>query len=552
MKKLFGPISMTLLLVMLATCSTVPDRRIAPISSVAAYAPAETAYFLANKRTPDPDVAASSWRMIQPTLDFVQTLITVSLSNQDAPPALVPVMIELDGKLNRTGFSELGLDGNGDIAIYGHGVFPVIRAHVADAELLEQTLSRILANAGDAYRLASFDDMPYHELTAGKVRILLITRSNQMIMSIFHQDYQPVILPHLFAEGPMQLNILNSGQIDQVNSALGTLEQSPTIHFDTGRFMSAMVGPGAVDDPVFAEFAGMLGEVCIAEIMDMTTVVPSTSAGYTIVNESVISSVGVLAIRPDLNQGLRQAVRSVPGIGARRNGLINFGMGFDIPRSREFLAQQAGSILADPYQCEFLSGLNSAAAKLDESMKSPLPPFIANFFGFRLNLVDANLATELPTELKAVLMLSIDSAPTLLMMVSALMPELADLGLQPDGVAVSMPEGMIPIPVENPSVAMSESAIVMTVGSEMVTEIDSYLTAIHPEKPILMSIGYSGEGMDYFNSMNQSALKDYFSEAGEALPSMYGWLDYLNGDLYFSDDGLMMTSYARILQQGED
>ncbi len=508
------------------------------------YIPADTPYVFANLQTMPDDMIDVMWKMADPSMSMYQSMITNALSEGNLPPAVEALLSELDGNMSREGMANMGFAEDGNFAFYGVGVFPVMRMGVADEGKLTAMIDRVMAKAGAEMQKASLGGVSYYMGGDNEGSFVLSVNDGQLVAGIFPTQAKDALLPSVLGTSKPSENIADSGRIEAANKRLGLLPYG-TLLIDTVKLTREVLENNSPGSEVFAEVRAGLDAVCVGEFIDMAGVVPGIVYGFDSMTDSSVSQRGVIGIRKDIASGFKDVIRAVPGIGSGGDAMFSFGMGFDILKMKSFLVSRIEAIQNDPYQCAHLQELNNSTSEMLAQINQPLPPFVGNFYGMRMDLLNGNFDGPMPTGVEARVMFGIDNPQSLIMMGAAMMPELAELQIPSNGDPVPLPAGMIPLPMDAPHVSMMSHGIAFSVGNGVQDGLKDYLDADLPSPAPFMAMSYSGDLMDmYLQKMNE------FAQAyGQStmMPSSMEWMDRAEATFVISDRGIEMsgTTYLK-------
>ena len=135
------------------------------------------------------------------------------------------------------------------------------------------------------------------------------------------------------------------------------------------------------------------------------------------------------------------------------------------------LGKKVAALEEDPWECEHLSDLQDGLfAARDQALAQPVPPVLYDFHGFLAVVEDMqgfDLARkQAPESIDASFLLAIDNAQGLLAMGQAMLPQLAEMNIEPDGKAHRFELPETGAEAETAWVALSESAIALSVSED--------------------------------------------------------------------------------------
>ncbi len=505
------------------------------------YVPSDTPYVFASLEAMPEDEMEIMWKMAESSMATYQQGFDALRREEDVPAIVKAIVDELDGNMSREGLLNLGLAENGNFAVYGQGVFPVIRMSVDDASKMTAMFDRVMAKSDNMMTRATFDGMDYYRAEADGASILMSVQDDQVVMSLVPSMAVDSLLPSILGTVMPAKNISQSKRLEKANDELGLLPYG-TMLIDTVQLAREVLQSDSPGSEVFAEPRTELSATCIDEFIEMAGVVPGLVYGFTGIDDDEVTQRGVIGVRSDIAGTMKNVMRAMPGLGTDNSGMFSFGMGFDIIKLKEFVTAQAQAIQNDPYQCDKLQDMNAHLDQMMAQVNQPLPPFVSNIYGLRVNLLGGNFDGPMPTDLRAMIMVGIDNPGMLLGMGAAMMPELAELELSNDGEPQPLPAGMIPIPLDSPHIAMMKHGLAISIGSGVQDDLQSFLDADVKSPAPFMSMAYSAEGIDMYLDKMYEMTAEYGESNSMVMPNMSEWLDHAETSLFISDRGIEMTS----------
>lgn len=505
------------------------------------YIPSDTPYVFASLESMPEDELEIMWKMAGPSMAMYDQLFDAMRNEQDVPPIVSAIIEELDGNMSREGLQNLGLAENGNFAIYGQGVFPVVRMSVGDKGKMTAMFDRIMSKSDNIMVRADYDGIDYYRADADSASVMISVQDDHVVLSMVPSMVADNLLPSILGTVKPAKNIIQSKRLDRANDELGLLPYG-TMLIDTVQLVREVLQSDSPGSEVFAEPRAELSAACVDEFIEMAGVVPGVVYGLTGIDDDEVSQRGVIGIRSDIASTMKDVMRAMPGLGTDSDGMFSFGMGFDIIKLKDFMVSRATAIQSDPYQCDKLQDLNGQMDQMLAQINQPLPPFVSNIYGLRVNLISGNFDGPMPTDLRAMIMVGIDNPEMLLGMGAAMMPQLAELNLSNDGEPKPLPNGMIPVPMDSPHVAMMDHGLAISVGNGVQDDLKDFLDADVKSPAPFMSFGYSAEGMDMYMDMMNNMSAQYGQPNAMTMPKMSEWLDHAEASMYMSDRGIEMTS----------
>jgi len=154
-----------------------------------------------------------------------------------------------------------------------------------------------------------------------------------------------------------------------------------------------------------------------------------------------------------------------------------------------------------------------------ESLNQPIPPIVYGFKGFLAVIEDIrgmDLANNMrPTGADLRLLVTTDNAAGLLAMGAMFSPEIAGLDIKPDGVPVKFESQQLAGVVDAAYVAMTDTALALSIGEGVEARLDGMMTAAINEPHPFMSMEM--DSARYYDFIGQTMLieDDEEGEEGE-------------------------------------
>ncbi|MDJ0657045.1 MAG: hypothetical protein QNJ40_22995 [Xanthomonadales bacterium] len=517
-------------------------------SPLLAYIPDDTPYFLANESEISDDLVDLIWEMAEPGLGYAEAAIAAKLAEGTDDPAEQAVLEELSGKLNREGLSELGLDPGGNMAIYGLGVLPVLRAEITDSSALKATISRIEEKSGKAIPKVNRGGIEYYELGDAEGTIIVSVNDNQVVMGVTPTIAKDTVLDQILGIEKPARSVADSGRISDLNKEFGLLPVA-TLFVDPPALVDAVLSDDSeAAQMMFSEERAKMTPACVAEIRGMAEIMPRMVSGYTALDRSRMDQVAHAELRSDIAQSLQGLMIPMAGMGQEAGGLFNFALAFDLLKTKQFLIDRAAAVSAEPYQCAELADINTGMAELQTKLSQPLPPMVGNIQGLRINIKEAEMAAGgMPTNLRALVMVGMTNPQLIVGMASAFVPQMATLQMDTNGTPVPVPPNVIPFPLDEPHVAMMNHGLAFSVGVGEQDNLKSFLDAELPDEPSFITMGYDAAAMQMYQQQMMQTMAAMSGEAGMPdMPAPADLLDRVHATISFSDKGVDIVSTSTL------
>jgi hypothetical protein len=408
---------------------------------------------------------------------------------------------EFRSLLSREGLKQAGLTRDSTGLLYGNGLLPVLRVTLSDAMLFEDLITRIEAKAGEQLPVGEVEGMPYRFIEDEGVRIIIATADDQLVLTVAPGSLDDTALARLLGLKLPAENIAQTGKLLEIANEYGLMHEYVGL-VDTVRLVDTFIDEPDDLDALLLEMAGYdattLGDDCKAEFRALAGIAPRVVTGYEEVSAEKVRSVAVVELRADISSEFTAFVSQVPGLGAIYDSLFSFGMSMNVEALRSFFDKRVAALQEDPWECEHMADLQDGLfAAREQALAQPVPPVIYDFHGF-LAIVDELEGfdpgkKQPPESIDASFLLAIDNAQGLLAMGQAMIPQLAELAIEPDGKPHRFELPDSGSGAKEAWVALQESAIALSVSEDGETVLPALLAAEGSTPPPFLSMGLDGE-----------------------------------------------------------
>ena len=487
------------------------------------YIPADSPYVIVSTAPLPSKLADKLEPQIEEILQAYQVILRHMMSEQlaklnedtgDSPDAdrFRGLMEEIISLMSLDGIRAAGIERESAFAFYGNGLLPVVRFELSDADLFDAVVEGMEEKAGQPMLTGVANGAAYKYVGAEKVNIVIATIDDQAVITMVPAAFGEKDVALAIGEKLPRKSLKRSKTIKAIEEEYG-FDEYMTGYVDIERLAGVFAGhTSAQDDAFFAAIGDApppVTDVCAAEIMEMAGIAPRIVFGYSEVTSSQLESAMIVELREDIAAGLATIPAAVPGLGADFGGLMSVGFGLNPIALRDFFESRLDAMEAKPFECETFSQLQAGVAKGREALNQPLPPVVYSFRGFVANIadiqgVDFESGTP-PTSIDASILVAVENAETLLMMATMMDPQIAALGLLPDGKPVKLELAQLATIAEEAFAALSENALSISVGDGAEMNSAEMLVADSSEPAPFMS-------------MNMDAAR-YYALIGDAMQS---------------------------------
>ena len=455
------------------------------------YVPADTPYIFA-MLDPFPDEVADK---LEPKIDAIlrshagmlKTIRDTALKSAEGggiPNEAAEALDEMGKLLSIEGFRGAGIQRDSKAVVYGVGLLPVLRMTLSDGDLMDAAIARVEEKAGDGMSVAIIGGQSYRYAGDDEGRLVVAVIDNEIVLSIVPTNLPDELLKSVLGLTLPKSSMADSGELQKIIDDNDFLTHSVGL-IDFERIVATFLDDqSGVNEELLAlmEYDGsVLDDVCRSEIREMSGIFPRIVTGYSEMSVDRFVSDTILELRSDIAAGLAALPAPVPGLGSDQGGLLAFGMSVDLLAAREFYTARLDALQADPYECELFADLQEGLEQARTALNQPIPPIVYSFKGFLAVVEDIegmDLANnQPPTSADIRVLVATDNAAGLLAMGAMFSPEIAGLDIKPDGKPVRFESQRLAGAVDAAYVAMTDTALAMSIGQGTEVQLGDMLSA---------------------------------------------------------------------------
>ena len=488
------------------------------------YVPADTPYLLAMPTALPDDVLDQLEPQADVTLKMYPALIKGILNSViatkqgegediDDLQEVMPFVDELGGLLSIEGLHAAGIDRESLLVMYGVGLLPVIRITLSDGSLLEAAVTRLEDAAQKKMSVATIGAHEYRYAGGDKARVIVAIIDNELVVSVVPAELSEEHLNAVLgltlpdenvAESLALQNLADKYDFREYLVGFIDLERIASV------FLDDQAGVNAQLLSMMEYDGGAISDTCKADARSLAGIMPRIVVGYSDISVEKLSSKAVFELRQDLASGLSTMTAPVPGLGSDHGGIFSVGMSTDILAAREFYSGRLDAMESKPYECEEFADLQAGVASGREVLNQPVPPIVYGFKGFLAVIEDIEgldlKRQQPPTSIDMRLLVSIDNTEGLLAMGAMFSPELAALNIEPNGEPVKLEMGQIAALGLTVHVAMTDSAIALSVGDGIEDKLGDMLQAKVSDPSPFMT--FDMDAARYYSFIGDAMLAD--------------------------------------------
>lgn len=468
------------------------------------YVPVDTPYVFADLEPVPVEITDVYVARFQPVLDVMSEQVEKFKSgyqagefrdNQVAQLGMA-VLDELGGDLSTENLENLGISLQAHHAVYGTGIFPVVRMGLMDEQKLRDAIARIEVKMGAELPVKSFNGTSYWRIDDDEtpVAIYLAILEQQLALSAFPVASEDRLLAAFLGQEMPAKSMASSNTLGNLNQEKGyTGYGSGFVNIQ--KLADEIMNPNSETRSLMsAEMTtelDSLDAVCVAEIKSMIAKAPRMTAGTTSLTTNEVSVRYDLEIENSLASGLAALVSNIP-TAADGNFLLSASLAIKVGKLRSFVLEKATAIFESPYQCTNLQNLNEQAELLVTQLNTPMPPMINNLMGVRVRVddYDPNIAI---TDGDGLLALHVDKPEMFVGMASMMVPGFDSLDLANQSEPVKIPAEVMQMEGVDVYALMTDQAIGAAIGEKHVKDLVGFMSAKGQDNGTLLSISYDME-----------------------------------------------------------
>lgn len=516
----------------LTACSKEPDDATVGLKEntnpLLAYVPADTTYVFADLEPIPAEITDVYITRFQPVLDVMSEHIEKFKTgyqagefqdNQIAQLGMA-VLDELGGDLSTENLDNLGISLQAHHAVYGTGVFPVIRLGLADEQKLRDAVARIEVKMGYELPEKNLNGSSYWRMTEDEmpVAVYIAILDQQLALSVFPVTGESQLLPAFLGQQMPANSMASSNALATMNNDKGYTSYGSGF-LDIQKLADEIINPNSgtrsLLGPEISAQLDTLDAVCVAEMATMTAKTPRMTAGTTSLTANEVAVRYDLEIENSLASGLAALVSNTPSA-IDGNFLLSASLAIQVGKLRSFVLEKATAIFENPYQCANLQKLNEQAGQLMTQLNTPMPPMINNLTGVRVRVDDYDPAKAI-TDGNGLLALHVDKPEMFVGMASMMVPGFDSLDMANQSEPVKIPAEMLHMEGVDVFALMNDNAIGAAIGEKHVKDLVGFMSAKKQDNGTLFSISY-----DMAKQMEiQAALSEQFQfEMADENPSV--------------------------------
>lgn len=405
-------------------------------AALLAHVPADSPYVVASFETVPFEIydkmAAAAGPMMKRAMDTAATF------DPEHKPLIDAVFAELDGKWNVKGLESLGLSATPKFVVYGLGVMPVMRIELRDHKALLATIERVAKQAGMTVPpQQQHGNVSFWQYTAdGKTLVILALTDNQAVFAITTTD--------LVASS---LDLILGTKKPDASMADGKVLKDAIAKYGFSPHMVGVVDSVRLIDHALALPVDQPPPACGPELRKLAARTPRLVIGTSEVSAQRMSTTMVLELASDLAGEVKGIKNEVPGFTELMGGnpLLALSAAMDVAKGQKLVGAFGEALTRLGSVCEARE-LSELGDNMVMASKAPLPEPVTKLAGAVLRVDSLSMSHGMPEKIDAIAFASTTGAKALYELATKLEPNIAQLGIQPDGKLHDVSKAAVPVP----------------------------------------------------------------------------------------------------------
>ncbi len=510
--KFLSILFITLACVLVIACSKKTPEAQAKAASKSKYEllefiPADSPYFFGGIEAAPEEVLEKFAGIYEEMLDAYWEMFKAGFANEGGDiseladsdnPWFKAIGLEFyaNGEVNKDVFKNFGLSMKSTGGIYGHGLAPVLRIKLSDAERLKKTIARIEKNAGEKIPTLDLDGKSVWNLVFDNsdAQLVFDIQSDYFVASLAPapEDIGTKPLKQLLGLEKPKSSLADSKYLNQIMREKNYLPYAIGFIDAVKASEPFIEGPSGLNEILFSlsDYEMLpheeLSDICKKEFREIIQIAPRLLFGTSKYDTDDMNMEYLLELRPDIAKQVADLTAPVPGLG-EASGLFSMGFSFNIENMQKFALSQIHAIKKDPFECDKLQELNENMLKMEAQVNNPAAGFIqglrgVNFviddfddeiIGKLMDLEDQGLSNpdkkdfimqQLQEDLGGYALVSVDNSKNLYNLAKMFSPEVAQLDLKADGKPRLINDALPEAPPFDIYATMQDQAFVLTAG----------------------------------------------------------------------------------------
>jgi len=475
---------------LLAACSH-PSSTSSPSGSshgpdLLAHVPADTPYLFALLEPPSDALRKKMFGSMDTlVLPALKESAAIPLDKRlELPPekrAWLGILDAMRGSDPTQWWENLGLAKNGRSAMYGMGVWPVLRVEVGDAAKLR----KILADAAKTLAMPEIQQKdsagtPYWVASKFGVSFVVSVTDHEAVAAMLPTQSLATSVPAVLGAKPLDHNLRDSGEIADVMARYHFVPATIGV-IDSRRVIAALERR---DD--LSTSSVFTAPSCHADYERMASALSRIVIGYRQLDAQGFMGAAEFETSPEIAKQLASLHTAMPAAPDPAHALLSFVAAADVDGAIAIARGWLQNLADHPFACEQLAIAKMVVAGALEQTKDLIPAEMKGLHGMELVIDDAS---ESPPGGAGYAVVAGDQIAIALGQAIKKLP--IGLSVAPDGQPVELPVGMLGMPgLSSAHIAMHTSRAAIAVGPQSKTEVLAALAAPNAAHSPLVSFNW--------------------------------------------------------------
>ncbi len=461
---------------------------------------------------------------------------------------------EVAGKDLKGVMDLVGVSPQTHFAFYGIGLVPVARLELAKPDNLRGTIGRLETASGSKLATGKIGNLDYWIVDGGdmnaKLHVVFAISGKQLVATVAPAKASDADMRILMGLDKPAKTLADSGDLGTLNKKMSYLSYGSG-YFDSTRLVAVLKAPPT---PLETSFLTAMettkptvDAVCSAEYDQIAAAWPRVSMGYTDLSAKQMSLRGVLEARADIAKDLMTLRAPMPGLNAAKDSMFDFGFSANLTKLPELATKYADATAKAPWKCPSLTNMNQSAEQSKTSLTNPaFAGYAPMFHGFHAIVDKFVMKDDQPIpDIAAVVAIGSDNPASLFQMAGSISPDIAKVGLKPDGKPIALP------PLPNMQInaplfaAMTDKQLAISIGAGEEAKLGDAMKIDDTQQP-LFAFGAKGDLYHLIAQFERKSAKtmadpeaQHMMEEQAKMMDMYAdWFKHVDARVELTEQGI--------------
>lgn len=456
--------------------------------------PADTPYFFSDMMpVPYKKLNYDVYKLYAPLLtSYREDMVR---QQQNMPPdtinmeerVVLALLEELDGNFSPDGLQKLGINARGSFALYGVGMWPVLRIPVSDQAKFEAMLKRVETKVGKSVPTQSYKGVTFREIGDNKIAMPMVLSKNSFTIGLTSKTFRPTYLDYMLGK------TLPKNSMLKTNKLLAIQKKHKYKPFMTGYVDLAGITAALVSQDksnfLFKSIADVpdvqanLSADCKTEYLELVKAMPRVVVGYREVSANGLSMTAGMEVTNDVAKNIASTKSAVPlaNTAMTKEAMGWVGVGLDVEKLIGVLKVYGDRIKSAPYKCAHLRELNNVPRMYNQVVSAPTQFKSIKGASFVIGNVDVDLQNNKVNALDVAFVLRTSDPQGIFQMgkLAINSPGFQNVNPKTDGTPVELPlpaqlSGILPS-MPKAYVVMTSDALGLALGTQNAQRLSAAL-----------------------------------------------------------------------------